>query len=481
MRRRKYVTVVVCSFIFILFALSSYSFPQTPSLPPSKPKLLFLYFENTSGFDREKLDDSLYKILSDGFAQAGYELKPLAQFKNTLKEKKLSPLLDDITLLDAPVIAKLGKLAGADKVLYGELTSYDEDFTKDRARVWVQAQFYVADAPSSAAEQQFEVHVTAELQGKKKGDEARKQAYDEFAKQTLLQLENQTGENAPEEVYVGNVKSGLFHSRSLNHLPKPEDQILLHSLKEAEEKGFKPCAICFPALLPSTEAADSFELQLGQELAGYVEHYYRVLHDEKLEAFVDKVGQKLVLETPRRNLRFIFTILNTDEVNAFATAAGYVYVTKGLLDVMESEDELAGVMSHEIAHIIRKHAVTQYKHASDVSFLGAVGVVLSGGGPAAEMLSNFTQALILNGYDRKYEREADQLALVYGLKAGYDPQDFIKVLTKLQDMEKSEPSKIQVYFSSHPPTSERIKRAEEFLKTRADMAAQLDEALKGMP
>lgn len=471
---------------FIIFVLLIFlccyhqaAFPQTSK----NPKLLFLYFQNTSGFDREKLDESLYKILSDGFTQAGYELKPLAQFKNTLKEKKLSALLDYITLLDAPMISKLGKLSGADKVLYGELTSYDEDFSKNKARLWLQAHFTVADAPSLMAERQFEVHAAVELEGKKKGDEARKQAYDEFVKQCVFQFENKAGEaeKQAEEVYVGNVKSGLFHSPTLNHLPKQDDQVLLHSLKEAEEKGFKPCAICFPALHASTQAADDFELALGQELAGYVEHYYRVYHDEKLDAFVDKVGQRLSQTTPRRNLRFIFTILNTDEVNAFATAAGYVYVTKGLLEVMESEDELAGVMSHEIAHIIRKHAVTQYKHASDISFLGAVGVVLSGGGPAAEILSNFTQALILNGYDRKYEREADQLALVYVLKANYDPQDFIKVLVKLQDIEKSEPNKIEIYFRSHPPTTERIKRAEEFLKTRADLSAQLDEVLKGSP
>ncbi len=479
MMTRKFNVLTVFLWLFFLWLCFS---PRAFSQPvPAKPKLLFLYLQNTSGFDREKLDEAFYKVVTDGFAKQGYELQPLDKFKSLLKEKKLSALLDYITLLDAPIVGKLGKLAKADKVIYGELTSYDEDFRKDKAKVWVQAQFSVVDAQKLELERSFELHVATELEGKKKGDDARKQTYDEFFKQCLLRFENRTEESGQEEEYIGNVKSGLFHSKSFNHLPKPEDQVILHSLKEAEEKGFKPCPICYPALHASTEAADSLELQLGQEIAGIVEHYYRVYHDEKLEAWVDKVGQKLVAQTPRRNLRYIFTILNTDEVNAFATAAGYVYVTKGLLDVMESEDELAGVLSHEVAHIVRKHAVTQYKRAANISLIGAVGVVLSGGGTAADLLSDFSQSLIMNGYDRKYEREADQLALVYLLKANYDPQDFLKVLVKLQDLEKSEPSKIQVYFSSHPATSERIKRAEEFLKNRSELAAQLDDILKTMP
>lgn len=441
-----------------------------------KERIIFLYLEDVSDKTKPNIVRKIYDTIAHQIKMIpDFSYVEKDYFETYLKENKLTPLLDFITLLDTTTLAKLGRLIKADKILWGEITIYDEEMSRRKAEVCLQVNFQLFDVQEEKVVKNFMVFGKSKLSGRKKGNEARKIAYGSVASSLQRKLEGKELKIESKEEYIGNKKSKIFHLSNSHHLPSPENQIVFSSLAAAKEAGYKPCLVCFPLFSPSTKAADSLELALGQEIAGIIEYYYRILYNEEKTAEVSKVGEKIAQVTERQRLRYIFTILNTDEINAFAAAAGFIYITKGMLDIIESEDELASVLSHEIAHITKKHAVRQYRRASNLAFLGAV---LSAGAGVDNIVVDFAQALVLNGYDRKYEREADELALIYMLKAGYNPEEYIKLLYKLKDLEKTEPSKLEVYFRSHPPTEDRIKRCKEFLKRYRKLLIIVDDLLK---
>lgn len=458
---------IILYFLILPFFLYSQDIPQG--------KIAFLYLENVSGRGGEELGKKIYSHIVENFKkQSDYNLVTVENINKILKEKKLENVLEYISLFDIQDILKIGKILNLDKVLLGNILNYQEISTKEKSSVFLKVRIQIVDVNEKDLNNFFEISVNSEIRGKKKIDAARKEAYDNLFEKILRKLQ---GEEIKEESreYVGNIKSLLVHSPSAKHLPEENERIYFKSLKEAEDAGYKICPICFPELLSSTESADRLEISLAQEICGAIEYYYRILPDTEKINYLNKVGNKILKVTERQNLRYIFTILDTDEINAFAAGAGYIYITKGLLDIVETEDELAGVLAHEIAHIVKKHIVSQYERNTNLSILATAAVIFSGGGTQSNLIADFAQFLIMRGYDRKYEREADQVALSYLIKANYNPYSYITILKKLQELEKVQPSKIEIYFNTHPPVSERIKRAEEFLKNWKEIQKKIKE------
>jgi len=455
--------------LIILLLLSLYPLSTTKS-EEEKSKVLFFALENICGQGGEGLKEDIYKALSEALKGSDkFTLIEKREWEKFLKEKKLEKLVELSTLLDTSTLTDLGKLLDADKVIRGQITIYDEKFEKREAKLWLEVVFQVIDLDQAGRERDITTSSKVEIKGKKKGKEVKKGALLEVGESLIGQLaEEEIEQEVSLEECIGNTKSRLFHLPDCHHLPPPEQSIRFNSLEEAYRTGYRPCPICFPSLTPSTQSAGDLEMALGQEVSGMVEYYYRLLRDEELTSWVNRVGQGLVAVTPRRNLRFIFTVLDIDEMNALTAGAGLVYITKGMLDIIESDDELAGVLAHEIGHNVKEHVVRQYRQSTNLSLLG---VIISGGmvNPAVD----FAQILILNGFSRGFEREADRCALIYTLKADYDPRGFIRLLEKLQDLEKVRPSKLEVYFRSHPPTKDRIEHAKEFLKSWEELKRKM--------
>ena len=209
------------------------------------------------------------------------------------------------------------------------------------------------------------------------------------------------------------------------------------------------------------------EIKMGQEADGEVKKEYGSYDRESLQKFVSELGQRLAAQSHRSNLKYQFTVVDSADINAFALPGGYIYVTRGILAYLNSEAEVAGVLSHEIGHVTARHGVKQQSMAHAANFGVLLGAILVPGlrnESAMGMMQNLSVAWI-RGYGREDELEADRLGAEYLARAGYDPQAMIKVVTVLKNQELfdaelakqegREPRKYHGTFDTHLRTTTR--------------------------
>ncbi len=197
------------------------------------------------------------------------------------------------------------------------------------------------------------------------------------------------------------------------------------------------------------------EIAFGREVAREIEAKYGLLDNPELTVYVDSVGQRLVGVCDRQDIEYEFRILDEDKVNAFACPGGFVYVTTGILKIIDNEAELAGVLGHEIGHMVARHGVKRLQAQLGYSLLSHL---LFGDDEGVRKIANITANLVFLGYGRENEFEADYLGTEYVYVAGYDPQGVIELLAKIKQLEGREPWAVEVLLRSHPPTSDRIQQ-----------------------
>jgi predicted Zn-dependent protease len=218
------------------------------------------------------------------------------------------------------------------------------------------------------------------------------------------------------------------------------------------------------------------ENALGRQAAQQVESSIGLVRDPELTAYVDALGQRLALHSPRRDVTYRFHVADMPEPNAFALPGGYIYVSRGLLAIANSEAELAGVIGHEIGHVAARHASQRETRSVGVGVLSTLGAVVAGvaaGGQAAQAVAQLGQAAgagLIASYGRDQERQADEVGQRLSASAGWDPaavSDFFVTLGRQTRLEHGErrPS----FWDSHPMTSERAQ-------TTADRARTLEVA-----
>ena len=200
---------------------------------------------------------------------------------------------------------------------------------------------------------------------------------------------------------------------------------------------------------------DAQEVQLGKQFSREIEKEMKIYSDPVVTAYIDQLGQHLANHSQRQNITYHFKVVNTDVVNAFAVPGGYLYVNIGLIRAAENESELAGVIGHEIGHIVGKHGVKQMTRQ-----LGLAAVAQLALGEDQNKLEQMVAGLAANGvlmkYSRDAEREADGHAVQEMYDAGIDPEGMATFFEKLLKLQKGKPSKLEQMFSTHPPTTERI-------------------------
>jgi predicted Zn-dependent protease len=224
------------------------------------------------------------------------------------------------------------------------------------------------------------------------------------------------------------------------------------------------------------------EIKFGNYVDAVVRSQYPIIKDEHLTRQVATIGNQLVTVSTRPNLSYTFKVLNTSEVNAFAGPGGFVYVTVGLLDKLESKDELAAVLAHEIGHVCERHSVRSYYTAQkmqNVLTLIDIAAMVAGVPPVASLggdmvgdfsriIANLTAMIIAQGYSRNWENKADELAFDYSSRADYDPHAFVTVLERFRAMEKEKGEAIKItLLSSHPKTDDRIAHIKSLLGEEA--------------
>ena len=226
-------------------------------------------------------------------------------------------------------------------------------------------------------------------------------------------------------------------------------------LRSRRERGEKP-------------QKESKEVQTAKKMHVMFTQQMGVHQDLELQEYVQRVGEKLAAVSERPELDWHFTIIDTDDVNAFATMGGYVYISRGILPYFQNEADLAAVLGHEIGHITAEHLKKQNRKGM-LSGLASAATAIFTGMPALADLTNMAGQAIISGYGREAELESDRLGASYLVKSGYDPEAMINVISTLKDqdtfererarLEGREPRLYHGVFASHPDNDTRLQQA----------------------
>lgn len=228
---------------------------------------------------------------------------------------------------------------------------------------------------------------------------------------------------------------------------------------------FLLCLMLLP--VPRAQAAmigEKSEIEMGQEVAKQLEAQYGLYQDDEVQDRINRIGQNLVQNSSRKNLEYTFKVLNTQDVNALACPGGFIYVYKGLLDYMTSDDELAAVIGHEIGHIEKRHTVHQIEKQTTLSILTLLAGIASGEPGAAIALAGTASQALMAGYSRADEREADTEGYRLAKLCGYNPYGSYVTMAKLDDMSKDLGNPGYGLFSSHPEPEVRMAKALKWLE-----------------
>ena len=244
-------------------------------------------------------------------------------------------------------------------------------------------------------------------------------------------------------------------------------------------------------LVPGQAAAKT----TGKDIYKEVLQGTPIYDDPVLDSYIRKLGEEVVAQSEMAGEKFTFTLLDSPDLNAFATRDNYIYVNRGLLNYVRNEAQLVSVLAHEVGHITRKHVTGQEGKATGAQILSTIAAVLSGSGEVYEAGMAYANSLI-RGYGRRNELEADEAGAEYMAKLGYAPSEMIAMLSMMKDYEllqkdraKAKGASKQTYhgiFSSHPRNDSRLRtvvtKAQSFQakQSRGDGAATYRQLTEGL-
>ncbi|MCZ6830207.1 MAG: M48 family metalloprotease [Gammaproteobacteria bacterium] len=213
--------------------------------------------------------------------------------------------------------------------------------------------------------------------------------------------------------------------------------------------------------------SESKEISIGREMHEKMMESGAAYPDQRVQAYVDRIGQALAAHSDRPKLKYTFTVIDSENINAFALPGGYIYINRGLMSYLDNEAELAAVLSHEIGHVTARHSVRQQTASQVSSILAQLAYVTTGSADLADA-SNMAGTAIVRGYGREHELEADSEGAVYLYNTGYDPNALLAVIGVLKDQEqynrikaKESGKKSQSYhglFATHPRNDSRLQQ-----------------------
>lgn len=224
--------------------------------------------------------------------------------------------------------------------------------------------------------------------------------------------------------------------------------------------------------------SESQEIQMGAEAAQQVEQSIGLVDNPSVQQYVQQLGASLAADSERPHLPWQFKVVDDPTPNAFALPGGYIFITRGMLGLMRSEAELAGVIGHEIGHVTARHSVTMLSRSQIAQLgLGLGSIFVPQIAQVADLAGGGLQLLFLK-YGRDAERQADDLGFRYALEEGYDVRDMVNVFAQLQRVgEASGRSPLPSWMASHPYPAERIERIRQHL---TEVTTPLDDATRGV-
>jgi predicted Zn-dependent protease len=213
---------------------------------------------------------------------------------------------------------------------------------------------------------------------------------------------------------------------------------------------------------PLNKLSDVDEIALGRRFAAQLEREAPIVDNVLIDHYLGKIVEGLAAQSQRPNLPYSIKLINSHEPNAFSLPGGFLYVNRGLVELIGSEGELVAALAHEIGRLVARHAVNQLLASFAAQRVlkpvldnldqqnGVVEGILAKYGGALAMLAKLQ-------FSRRDEGQADLLGFYEMLRAGWDPNGFVKLLTRFEDLEKTSGSTPNPFLSDHPPTPERLE------------------------
>lgn len=212
------------------------------------------------------------------------------------------------------------------------------------------------------------------------------------------------------------------------------------------------------------------EIEIGKQLASVLLGAKPLHSNAALQRYVNRLGRWISLQSSRPDLPWTFAVLDDAGFNAFATPGGYVFITKGLVDAVADESELAGILAHEITHVVGKHHLKAIRKNAQSGLLTkalASQLKSDAAGVVSEQLLSMGREMYSKGLDQADEFEADREGVVLAVKAGFDPYGLVSILQQLRQVRADDPA-FTLALSTHPATQTRLDQLEQAMGQRLD-------------
>ena len=234
-----------------------------------------------------------------------------------------------------------------------------------------------------------------------------------------------------------------------------------------EAAGFAALGVAVALAISACGVSQQQEVQLGQQESAQIQQQLPLVQDPLINQYVSSLGNQIASKTSRADLQWQFYVVNTDVVNAFALPGGIVYVNRGVLERADKMDELAGVLGHEIEHVVRRHSVKQMEQMQGANIGVALACSLTNicSNQAAATAINVGGTAIFAKFSRADEVQADEGGFHNLINAGISPQGMLSFFQKLlaEEQQSGSSGAASSWFSDHPGTQDRIQDIQNML------------------
>lgn len=234
-------------------------------------------------------------------------------------------------------------------------------------------------------------------------------------------------------------------------------------------------------LVTGCEVSQDQEVAIGQQTADEIGAQVPLVNDPYVTSYINELGDTIAGRTSRSDLKWHFFVVNSHQVNAFAIPGGFVYVNRGLIESTDRVDELAGVLGHEIGHVIQRHSVEQMQKQQKIGVVASLACTLTNlcDSQLGQAAVNIGGSALVARYSRADELEADSEAVANVLRVKIDPEGIPALFEVLMRQRQREPSVVEGWFSTHPLEESRIRHSRALIQ--ASGADQVGGLLQNIP
>lgn len=218
--------------------------------------------------------------------------------------------------------------------------------------------------------------------------------------------------------------------------------------------------------LSGCDVSQDQEVAIGQQTATDVAAQIPVVEDQYISAYINEIGDTIASHTSRSNLQWHFYVVNSHQINAFALPGGFIYVNRGLIESATRFDELAGVLGHEIGHVIQRHSVKQMQNQQKLGVVASLACTLTNlcNSELGQAAVNIGGSAVIARHSRADEFQADSEAVENVLEVNIDPEGIPALFEVLMRQRKTEPSLVEGWFSTHPLEESRISHSRDLIR-----------------